>query len=158
MKKLILLLFFPLFINGQGMYSEFNFGAALVADNIPLPGFSFLFGKRFEKSESNFILDMEVGLALPSIVTAKIGGGFFLNKEKKSAVTVGIRPWPLHLYGQVNFNERPRGQWIVSLELGSAIISRYTSSQRIEWDALSFWSRGIINFGYRWNIKKKQDI
>ena len=29
------------------------------------------------------LLDMEIGLAFPTIATAKIGGGFYLNKEQK---------------------------------------------------------------------------
>ena len=82
MNKLILLFLFPFFLNAQNLYVESNFGIANIDGLGVFPGASVLFGKRFEKSESQFLLDMEIGLAFPSIVTAKIGGGVFVNKEK----------------------------------------------------------------------------
>lgn len=152
MKNLFFLLLFPIFINGQGMYVESNFGIANIDGGI-FPGASLLFGNRFDKAESNFILDMEIGLAFPTIITGKIGCGFFMNQEKKSAIVAGIRPWPLHFYTQINFNEGARGQWILSLEAGSALIEQRIGN--IYLDELSFYSKGILNFGYRWNIGKK---
>ena len=128
------------------MYVESNFGIANIDGLGVFPGASVLFGKRFEKSESQFLLDMEIGLAFPSIVTAKIGGGVFVNKEKKSAVVFGVRPWPFHLYSQINFNEGKRGQWIFSVEAGGALVDMYE---------ISLESLFIANFGYRWNIGKK---
>lgn len=146
MKKLILLFLFPFFLNAQNLYVESNFGVANIDGLGVFPGASVLFGKRFEKPESNFLFDMQVGLAFPSIITAKIGGGVFLNKEKKSAVVFGVRPWPFHLYSQINFNEGKRGQWIFSVEAGGALVDMYE---------ISLESLFIANFGYRWNIGKK---
>ena len=121
MKKLILLFLFPFFLNAQNLYVESNFGIANIDGLGVFPGASVLFGNRFEKPESKFLLDMEIGVAFPSIVTAKIGGGIFVNKEKKSAVVFGVRPWPFHLYSQINFNEGKartmdsfsRGRWSI---------------------------------------------
>ena len=48
------------------------------------------------KRRNNCLLDMEIGLAFPTIVTGKIGFGFFIDKKEKSAIVLGIRPWPLH--------------------------------------------------------------
>mgnify|MGYP006427211533 CR=1 FL=1 len=125
MKKLILLFLFPFFLNAQNLYVESNFGVANIDGLGVFPGASVLFGKRFEKPESNFLFDMQVGLAFPSIITAKIGGGVFLNKEKKSAVVFGVRPWPFHLYSQINFNQGKRGQWIVSVEAGGVLLDDF---------------------------------
>ena len=50
MKKLLFLLLFPLFVNGQGLYIESNIGIANIDGDI-FPGTSVLFGKRFEKAE-----------------------------------------------------------------------------------------------------------
>ena len=142
-------------VNGQGAYIELNAGIA----NIPelgggdisiFPGASFLVGKRFEQSDGNLILDMEIGLAFPTIATGKIGGGFFLNKEEKSAIIVGVRPWPLHFYTQVNLPERPKGQFIISLEAGSALIGEP------DLEEMSAFSTMILNMGYRWNIGKDE--
>ena len=140
-------------VNGQGAYIELNAGIA----NIPelgggdisiFPGASFLVGKRFEQSDGNLILDMEIGLAFPTYATGKIGGGFFLNKEEKSAIVIGIRPWPLHFYTQLNLPERPKGQFIISLEAGSALIGEP------DLEEMSAFSTMILNMGYRWNIGK----
>ena len=160
MKKLLFLLLFPFFSLGQDSYIEINAGLANLDDSdFPFfPGGSVLWGKIFEKKESNFLIDMQVGLALPSVVTAKIGIGSFLNKEKKSAISAGIRPWPLHMYTQVNFNEGKLGQWIVSLEAGSTLLEEGGVSGRIggyDFDELAMYSRFILNFGYRINIGKK---
>ena len=119
-------------VEGQKSYVEFNAGIAYIPDvglDISFfPGASFLVGKRFEQADGKLILDMEIGLAFPTIATAKIGGGFYLNKEQKLSITAGIRPWPLHLYTQINLPEGPKGQFILSFEVGSAIIRRRDES------------------------------
>ena len=142
-------------VNGQGAYLELNAGIANIPEigggDISLfPGASFLVGKRFEQSDGNLILDMEIGLAFPTIATGKIGGGFFLNKEEKSAILIGIRPWPLHFYTQVILPQRPKGQFIISLEAGSALIGEP------DLEEMSAFSTMILNMGYRWNIGKNE--
>ena len=159
MKKLIVILLFPFVYSAQGEYKEYNFGLANI--DSPLidleyaPGLSLLIGKRFEFQESYFLRDMQIGLALPSILTAKIGAGSYLNKERKSGILLGVRPWPLHLYTQVNLNEGIMGQWIISLEIGSALLAeRGIGEGNGYWDfnALSMGSRFIVNFGYRTHL------
>lgn len=114
----------------------------------PMPGASFLIGNRIE-SQNNFLADIEIGLAFPTIVTGKIGLGSYINKERKSAILVGIRPWPLFLFLQANLPSRPKGQWIFSLEAGSALLGTSRSQD------LSFYSTFIANFEYRWDIGKQ---
>ncbi len=154
MKKLIVVFLFPFNLIAQGGYQELNVGFAHLDDNdFPFfPGGSVLWGKVFEKTESNFLIDMQVGLALPSLLTAKIGIGSFLNKEKRSAISAGIRPWPLHFYTQLNFNEGKRGQWVVSFEAGSTLLEEGGVDGGIagyDFDELAMHSRFILNFGYR---------
>ena len=153
-KNTLLLIFFLPFISlGQTWYLELNAGIAMVPNFssnaywVPMPGASFLIGKRIEE-QNNFLMDMEIGLALPTIATGKIGFGSYINKERKSAILVGVRPWPLFLFFQTNLPSKPKGQWIVSLEAaGSALFDTSRS--------LSFGSAFIANFGYRWNIVKQ---
>ena len=116
MKKLILLFLFPFFLSAQGEYFELNAGVSILDNGYwdYGPGVSALIGKRFGSDESNFIVDMQIGLALPSILTAKIGVGGYLDREKKLAIIVGVRPWPLHYYAQVNLKEGVKGQSIIS--------------------------------------------
>ena len=59
---------------------------------------SFLVGRRSFFSE-NMFLDGEVGLAFPSIGTGKFGVGR-LNPNTGKSVTLGVRPYPSHLYIQ----------------------------------------------------------
>ena len=93
-------------------------------------------------------MDMEIGLAFPTIATGKIGFGSYINKERKSAILAGVRPWPLFLFLQTNLPSRPKGQWVVSLEAaGSALFGTLRS--------LSFGSAFIANFGYRWSVGKQ---
>ena len=91
---------------------------------------------------------MQIGLAFPTIVTGKIGGGLLLNKEEKSAIVVGIRSWPLHFYTELSLPERPKGQFIISFEAGSALIGEP------DLEEMSAFSTMILNMGYRWNIGK----
>ncbi len=61
---------------GQQSYVEFNAGIAFISDpNFShFPGASFLVGKRYDQADGNLMLEMELGLAFPTIATAKIGG------------------------------------------------------------------------------------
>ena len=127
-------------------YYELNFGAALVGETgtgFPFPGVSFLYGHKFYSN--NLIIDLEIGVALPSIGTAKLGVGF---KTKSSEVIFGFRPWPMHFYLQTQLNQKEKGGWILSLE-----VSPYTFNRRA--DGISMYSYGLINFGYRWNIRPR---
>lgn len=124
-------------------YLEWNFGAALIGDGDYdgwFPGTSFLIGSRYD-FDNNLFLDGEIGLALPSIVTAKGGVGAYINKNNKSAISIGVRPYPMHAYAQINFPESKIGQWIFSAEIGNA-------------SSYSFYSNAILNCGYRWKLNR----
>ena len=139
----------PNAIINQGYY-EFNFGAAFIEDfEIPFPGISFLIGNK-TYFENNLIFDAEIGLALPSIATAKLGLGY---KVGKSEIIVGVRPWPLHYYLQTQLSTNERGGWIMSVEISSLAFRRTYNDTAYE---ASMYSLGMINFGYRWNIKRSK--
>ena len=157
LKKLLMLLLFPISIMGQNAYVEWNVGVAYIdLDDfeIPCPGTSVLFGNTFE-TENNLLIDAEVGLAFPSIVTGKIGIGKYLNKENKSAFIVGVRPWPMHLYTQINLPNRKRGQWIFSVEIGAEELLEETNLSA-EFDGFSLYSVGLVSIGYRWSLFKRK--
>ena len=153
LKKLLMLLLFPISFMGQNTYVECNVGFAYVdLDDFetPCPGTSVLFGNTFE-TKNNILIDAEIGLAFPSILTGKVSLGKYLNKEKKSAFLVGVRPWPMHLSAQLNLPELKKGQWIISLEIGAEEILNQTNLN-INVYGVSFYSKGIVTIGYRWNI------
>ena len=88
-------------------YVESNFGVAYIDlyylndINRLFPGCSFLIGNRKFLSQETFI-DSQIGLAFPSIGTAKIGIGKY-NFNKGRASIIGIRIWPTHIYIQQNY-------------------------------------------------------
>ena len=104
MKKIILILsLVPLltFSQTKNIYKEFNFGIA-VLDGAAFPGASFLIGKTNYYS-NNTLLDYQIGVAFPSIVTGKVGFG--IGNEDFAAI-IGFRPWPTCPYLQLSIKER----------------------------------------------------
>jgi hypothetical protein len=104
MKKIILIFtFLPIFLLSQSnnTYKEFNFGIAVV-DDFGFPGASFLFGQTNYNS-NNTLLDYQIGIAFPSILTGKVGFGI---GDKDFATIIGIRAWPTCPYLQFSIKER----------------------------------------------------
>ena len=79
-------------------YIDANLGLAYADWEFPFPGASFLVGRRSFRSESTF-LDAEIGLAFPSVATAKFGAGRY-NPSTGRSVSAGIRPWPANVFVQ----------------------------------------------------------
>ena len=83
-------------------YSEFNFGATLLSEKEMFggiwPGISGLIGRKKFYSRGKFT-DAQIGSALPTFLTAKIGVGKY-NFNKKTSSSVGLRIWPAHIYIQ----------------------------------------------------------
>jgi hypothetical protein len=104
MKKIFLILtLLPIFLWSQSnnSYKEFNFGIAVV-DDFGFPGASFLFGQT-NYYTNNALLDYQIGIAFPSIVTGKIGFGI---GDRDFATIVGFRAWPTCPYFQFSLKER----------------------------------------------------
>lgn len=127
----------------KNTFKELNFGVALIGDEnetLPFPGASFLWGTTYV-NENNLIFEYEVGFALPSIVTGKLGVGKRFNNTN---VIIGVRPFPFNIYLQSSFTSGEKGYWITSIEYNP------TESET----SLSLGSKAILNFGYRWNINR----
>jgi hypothetical protein len=123
----------------KSSFIEWNFGLAFISEaNSVFPGTSVLWGSTYI-NENNFIFEYGAGFALPSLVTGKIGIGKKFNNTK---VIIGVRPFPFNLYLQSSFPAGKRGYWIGSLELNPL------GSETV----LSFGSKAIFNFGYRWDL------
>ncbi|MDG1393350.1 MAG: hypothetical protein P8P55_00815 [Flavobacteriaceae bacterium] len=151
MKKLLLFFSISVFFIGRSTaqeltkerskesFIEWNFGIAFLEDeDFVFPGTSVLWGKTYI-NENDLIFEYEVGFALPTLVTGKIGIGKKFNNTK---VVVGIRPFPFNIYGQSSFAKGEKGYWITSLEYNPR-----NPTNRV--------SKGILNFGYRWNLDSK---
>ena len=79
-------------------YIESNWGLASISgfgQDAVFPGTSLLAGGRTFIGNTTF-LEGQFGLAFPSLVTAKVGGGW--RWDSGWSYSTGIRIWPLHFY------------------------------------------------------------
>jgi len=153
-------------------YFESNVGFSVNDETGGFPGLSLLWGKRTFQSENRFI-DRQFGLAVPSLVTLKVGQGW-RNPDTYRTFSYGVRVWPLHGYVQFGFlnprcenkvSERTLrrlqrrgksrenllcGEWNISIEVGSALLDEYFDTGFL-YDA-AFWSYGIVTFSHRWYL------
>tara|TARA_B100000886_G_scaffold31295_1_gene19596 strand:- start:1488 stop:1895 length:408 start_codon:yes stop_codon:yes gene_type:complete len=105
MKKILLILFIcPIVSYSQfnETYKEFNFGIYSGKEIIVCPGASFLWGKT-NYLQYNTLLDYQIGFALPTIITGKVGFGI---GDQDYATILGIRPFPTSSYVQFSFKEK----------------------------------------------------
>jgi len=141
------MLLFPLSLFSQKeiittTYLELNFGIAFVDElnGFPFPGCSGLVGTTL--NIEGFLIDVEGGLAIPTILTGKVGLGFAVGNFN---ITAGMRPYPFHIYSQTTLKNTPKGCWIISVEVGSKTFSPGFDN----WESL-----GMINFGWRYTINE----
>jgi hypothetical protein len=143
MKKLILILLFPLTLFSQKQeristaYAEINTGVAFI-DEFPFPGMSGLIGTTL--NAGGFLIDLEAGVALPTLWTAKMGVGYEMGR---SQVTAGLRPFPAHVYIQHVITGKKYGAFLISVELGL---------EEMGVDTDSFESLAMITFGWRFTL------
>ena len=127
---------------------EWNAGVAYT-DEIDgyFPGGSYLIGTTYI-TKSNVVVDAQIGLAFPTLVTGKVGVGF---KAKNAIITAGIRPYPSHAYLQL--------QWLPYNKHHSFIFSFEESALSItdnyNWEGWSTYSIRLATVGYRWNLGSK---
>jgi len=117
-------------------FIEWNVGIA-AADNFTFPGTSVLWGATVI-NENNSIFEYEAGLAFPTLLTGKMGGGKVFGSTK---IVIGVRPFPFNFYLQTSFLSKENGYWILSFEYNPFDDDA----------AISFGSKGIVNIGYRWH-------
>ena len=139
MRFLFVFVFFSSVVFGQmdkNKFIESNIGLASIDDysyTFPFPGASVLFGQTFHKK--SFVIEWQLGLAAPSIVTGKIGIG---AGNLKRNFMIAIRLWPLSVGPQVKL-----GRVTVSFEIGNN-------------DAASYDAGFISTIGWRWIIKSRK--
>lgn len=141
MKKFILIiLFIPAFTFGQTTkksFIELNVGIASVDGydfSEIFPGTSVLFGKTTSIG-GGLVTEAQIGLAAPSILTAKLGFGAG-NLDNNILLT--LRPWPFFVGPQLKLYN-----FTASFEIGLN-------------DDISFASGLIATLGYRWKLKNRE--
>ena len=151
MKAIILsiLIFIGIECEAQEQFTslEWNAGVSYIDDGLYFPGCSYLIGTTYI-TKSNLVLDAQIGLAFPTLAKGKVGVGF---KGENAIITAGIRPYPSHVYLQL--------QWLPSNKHHSFIFSFEESANSItgnyNWEGPSFYSVRLATVGYRWNLGSK---
>jgi len=171
-------------VQGARNYIDASYGVAFIEGGverlgIPFPGGSFLVGRRSFFSQ-NMFLDGEVGLAFPTIGTGKFGVGR-LNPNTGKSITLGVRPYPSHLYiqfgadkGRCDGNVKPqtlrrlnrRGKDVSELLCGESTFSIEGSAwlfyQMLTGDLSTFsqptytwslWSSFMVTWSHRWYLR-----
>ena len=141
MKKFILIiLFIPAFTFGQTSkksFIELNVGIASV-DGYDFsgifPGTSVLFGKT-TSFDGGLVTEAQIGLAAPSILTAKLGFG---AGNLDNYILLTLRPWPFFVGPQLKLYNIT-----ASFEIGLN-------------DDISFASGLIATLGYIWKLKNRK--
>ena len=107
-------------IRNRDTFFELNGGISVIPFLIVVgppifPGFSVLFGQTYNFNEQG-IFEYEIGAAVPTIVTGKIGVGL-QSKDGQKQYTVGVRPFPLHTYAQFTHKTKKNHAVLYSVEL-----------------------------------------
>ena len=119
--------------SGIFKYKELNVGLSRIEYlDFPLPAAAFTWGQT-HIYDNNFVLDYQAGVALPTVVTGKIGAGI---KIKKSMLLIGVRPFPTFVNLQFSSPNNMDGYWVYSFGYNP-----------INGD---FGIRYNFNVGYRW--------
>lgn len=164
MKKLLLILLFPLLVIGQTNdcnfrkntvdFLEFNTGTFLLDNkNNPIcPSVSFMFGSTFYVKKKLFF-DLSFGVGMPFIGTIKTGIGTILGKNFE--ISIGVRPYPSHFYFQLTPPTK-KGRLLISFE--SSPLS-FTTNPRTYLNGNSPNNKlhylYSLNIGYRYTTNKK---
>jgi len=158
MKAIILsiLIFIGIECEAQEQFTslEWNAGLAYIPEyDESIPGFSYLIGTTYI-TEGNVVLDAQIGLAAPTLVTGKVGVGF---KAKNAIITAGIRPYPSHAYLQLQWlPNNKHHSFIFSFEESAASFSdSYSTPGFAFWERASYQSLRLVTVGYRWNLGSK---
>ena len=109
-------------------------------DNVN-PTASLMFGANINMGDYSLV-DVQIGLSYPYIVTGKIGVGSYFGEREQITFIVGCRPYPLTAYTQLNFRPNTGMQIVLSGELGTG-------------GDVSLGTRSLINAGLRFPIKVK---
>jgi len=97
-------------------------GTISIGTNIPMGDYS--------------LIDIQVGLVYPYIITGKVGVGSYYGKNEQISIVLGVRPYPLTGYAQLNIRPNTGLHFTVCGEIGTG-------------SDISLGVRSIFNAGLR---------
>lgn len=143
-------------------YLERNAGVAYTMYDFPFPGASHLWGARKLHANGKTFTDLAGGLAIPSLVTGRVGIGS-LNPETKKHVSAGIRIFPAYAYMRWGFPLKPRrfesyspafrylNGVLCEREFSLSIeVSPFMESSSDAGEFSAFYSKALLTFGWTW--------
>ena len=142
MNKLLIILLFPICVMGQDKchpYVEVNSGFGFDYWSIIHSTAAVSAGTTIEMGDYSLI-DLQIGIGIPSIVTGKVGLGSYFGKNECISLIIGCRPYPLMIYSQINIGQIGKFQFMASSEIGGG-------------GPKSLDFRYLHNIGFRWPIK-----
>lgn len=104
------------------------------------PTFSLLFGANIPMGDYSLV-DVQLGLCYPYIVTGKVGVGSYFGDKELIGFIMGIRPYPLSAYAQLNIRPNNKLHFVVCGELGTGA-------------DVSLGAKSLINAGLRFPLIK----
>ena len=125
----------------KNQFIEANIGLASIDDysyTVPFPGARVLYGQTYNKK--SFVIEWQIGLAAPSVVTGKIGIG---AGNLKRNFMIAVRPWPLSVGPQAHIDLVKLGRLTLSFEIGNNNDASYDAGF-------------ISTVGWRWIIKSRK--
>jgi len=153
MKKLLLILLFPICVMGQTRefrpdhqtFIELNAGVGVEPEwqVNKYPFASVTINHTIDMGDYSLI-DLQAGLAFPSIFTAKVGAGNYYGKKENVSLVIGCRLYPLMLYSQLNIDQDDGFKFAISTEVGTG-------------GRISSGYKGIFSFSCKWPIIFKKN-
>jgi hypothetical protein len=82
------------------------------------PTVSLLFGTNIPMGDFSLI-DLQIGFTYPYIVSGKIGVGSYFGDKEFIGFIMGVRPYPLSVYSQLNIRQNNNLHFVLCGELGT---------------------------------------
>ena len=104
-------------INSEDEVIDYTDMSVTYEDNTK-PTASLLFGTNIPMGDFSLI-DLQIGFSYPYIVSGKIGVGSYFGRKEFIAFIMGVRPYPLSVYSQLNIRQNNKLHFFLCGELGT---------------------------------------
>lgn len=104
-------------INSEDEVIDYTDMSVTYEDNTK-PTASLLFGTNIPMGDYSLI-DLQIGFIYPYIVSGKVGVGSYFGSKEFVGFIMGVRPYPLSLYSQLNIRQNNKLHFVLCGELGT---------------------------------------
>jgi len=104
-------------INSEDEVIDYTDMSVTYEDNTK-PTVSLLFGTNIPMGDYSLI-DLQIGFTYPYIVSGKVGVGSYFGDKEFIGFIMGVRPYPLSVYSQLNIRQNNKLHFVLCGELGT---------------------------------------